>query len=56
MKSKLFNFTRSVMAVAAVGTAMMAMPAFAQNTIKIGMITDKVGEVEEFAFHWFVSL
>lgn len=49
MKSKLFNFTRSIVAVAAVGTAMMAMPAFAQNTIKIGMITDKVGVAKAYA-------
>ncbi|MES2398562.1 MAG: ABC transporter substrate-binding protein [Pseudomonadota bacterium] len=52
MKSKLFNFTRSVMAVAAVavaGVAMTAMPALAQNTIKIGMITDKVGVAKAYA-------
>ena len=49
MKSKFFNFTRSVMAIAAVGTAMMAAPALAQNTIKIGMITDKVGVAKAYA-------
>ncbi len=49
MKRSIFTFTRSVLAAAAVGTAMMAMPALAQNTIKIGMITDKVGVAKAYA-------
>jgi branched-chain amino acid transport system substrate-binding protein len=49
MKRNLFTFSRAAMAVAVVGTAMMAMPSFAQNTIKIGMITDKVGVAKAYA-------
>lgn len=49
MKRNLFTFTRAAMAVAVVGTAMMAMPSFAQNTIKIGLITDKVGVAKAYA-------
>ena len=49
MKRNLFTFSRAAMAVAVVGAAMMAMPSFAQNTIKIGMITDKVGVAKAYA-------
>ena len=49
MKRNLFTFTRAALAVATFGTAMMAMPSFAQNTIKIGMITDKVGVAKAYA-------
>ena len=49
MTRNIFSFTRSALAAAAVGTAMVAMPALAQNTIKIGMITDKVGVAKAYA-------
>lgn len=49
MKRNIFTFTRAALAAATVGTAMMAMPVLAQNTIKIGMITDKVGVAKAYA-------
>ncbi len=48
MKRRLFNLTTSMLAVATLGAVMVA-PAFAQNTIKIGMITDKVGVAKAYA-------
>jgi branched-chain amino acid transport system substrate-binding protein len=49
MKRNLCTFVRAAMVVAVAGTAMMAMPSFAQNTIKIGLITDKVGVAKAYA-------
>ncbi|MFC6284073.1 MULTISPECIES: ABC transporter substrate-binding protein [Polaromonas] len=49
MKRSIFTLTRAAFAAAAVGTAMMVTPALAQNTIKIGMITDKVGVAKAYA-------
>ena len=49
MKRNFFNFARAALAVTAIGTAMMVTPSFAQNTVKIGMITDKVGVAKAYA-------
>ena len=49
MKPNFFNYTRAALAVAAIGAAMMATQALAQNTIKVGMITDKVGVAKAYA-------
>jgi branched-chain amino acid transport system substrate-binding protein len=49
MKRNIFTFTRAALAAATVGGAMLAMPALAQNTIRIGMITDKVGVAKAYA-------
>ena len=49
MKSLSFRFVRSTLAAAAAGALMWATPSFAQNTIKIGMITDKVGAAKAYA-------
>ena len=49
MKRTFFSFTREALAVATIGAAMSAMPAWAQNTVKIGMITDKVGVAKAYA-------
>ena len=49
MKRNFFTCTRAALAVATLGTAMMATPTFAQNTIRIGMITDKVGAAKAYA-------
>ena len=49
MKPNFFNCTSAALAVAAIGAAMMATQALAQNTIKVGMITDKVGVAKAYA-------
>lgn len=49
MKRTIFTFTRAALAAAAVGAVMAVTPALAQNTIKIGMITDKVGVAKAYA-------
>ena len=49
MKRTIFTFTRAALAAVAVGAAMAVTPALAQNTIKIGMITDKVGVAKAYA-------
>jgi len=49
MKRNMFTFTRAALAAAMVGGALLAMPALAQNTIKLGMITDKVGVAKAYA-------
>ncbi|MDB5964893.1 MAG: hypothetical protein JWQ72_1393, partial [Polaromonas sp.] len=49
MKRTMFSLTRAAFAVATIGMAIMAAPSFAQNTIKIGMITDKVGVAKAYA-------
>lgn len=49
MKRNIFAFTRAALAAATVGSAMLAMPVLAQNTIRIGMITDKVGIAKAYA-------
>jgi len=49
MKRNMFTFTRAAFAAAMVGGALLAMPALAQNTIKLGMITDKVGVAKAYA-------
>ena len=41
--------TRAVVIASALGASLMALPAMAQNTIKIGMITDKVGFAKAYA-------
>ena len=49
MKPSIFSFTRAALAAASFGAAAFAAPALAQNTIKIGMITDKVGVAKAYA-------
>ena len=49
MKRHLSRFTRAVFSATTVGFAIFTAPAFAQNTIKIGMITDKVGVAKAYA-------
>jgi len=49
MKRNMFTFTRAALAAAMVGGALLALPALAQNTIKLGMITDKVGVAKAYA-------
>jgi len=49
MKRNMFTCTRAALAAAMVGGALLAMPALAQNTIKLGMITDKVGVAKAYA-------
>lgn len=49
MKHYFSHLTRAAMAAAAVGAAFLCTPAGAQNTIKIGMITDKVGVAKAYA-------
>ena len=49
MKPRLLDFPRALWVVAALGIAITAMSAFAQNTVKIGMITDKVGVAKAYA-------
>ncbi len=49
MKTLQHSFLRSTLAVAAGLMVAMAPAAFAQNTIKIGMITDKVGPAKAYA-------
>ena len=49
MKRNFSNFARAALALTAIGAAMMATPSFAQNTVRIGMITDKVGVAKAYA-------
>jgi branched-chain amino acid transport system substrate-binding protein len=49
MTHPLFRLTRAAVAAATLGTAMLSLPALAQNTIKIGLITDKVGFAKAYA-------